>query len=234
MRIFTCTLIINLCFMPCIVSIAENTPEANEVSTTSMFTPASFEELPKPIVDFLEEHRYLIPDTFRSKTYPDSVFSNNVLKGEFEKKGQTDWAILCARDGYSRILIFLDEKTERVLTLNLAHEFYFRNPNDIKYYGYSIFILKTDKIKLEQALHELILSEEGFTRFKVSYLDKDETDESIWNTLSNLQEYEKISLPDHIVASDFIHAGIEYYYVEKASSIYYLHKGYWYIFPGAD
>ena len=234
MKILTCTLIFHLCFIPCMVSNAENISRDNEVSNTSKLTPASFKELPQPIVDFLEEHRYLIPETFRSEVFPNNVYSNNVLKGEFEKKGQTDWAILCARDGYSRILIFLDEKTERVLTLNLAREIKFINPEDIIYYGYYRYINKMDKIKLEQALHELILSEGSFTRFKASYLDKDETDESIWDILSNRQDYEKISLPDHFVASDFTHAGIEYYYVEKGSSIYYLHKGYWYIFPGAD
>jgi hypothetical protein len=31
---------------------------------------------------------------------------HNVIKGEFTRKGQTDWAVLCSLNGFSSILVF--------------------------------------------------------------------------------------------------------------------------------
>jgi len=63
-------------------------------------SPKEFTELPNNIALELENRGYTIPQTFVS-TAP-----HNVIYGEFKKKGQTDWAILCSKDYDSSILVF--------------------------------------------------------------------------------------------------------------------------------
>jgi hypothetical protein len=62
--------------------------------------PNAIPELPTAVIQELDR---------RACTIPQEVFSkkpNNVVKGEFAKRGQTDWAVLCSVKGVSRILVF--------------------------------------------------------------------------------------------------------------------------------
>ncbi len=62
--------------------------------------PAAFRELPGNIVREMER---------RGCKVPQEVYTNkphNVIKGEFARRGQTDWAVLCSVKGVSRILVF--------------------------------------------------------------------------------------------------------------------------------
>ncbi len=61
--------------------------------------PSAFAELPRKIVSQLEARGCTIPQT--RAPYP-----HNVIRGEFAKKGQTDWAVLCSKEGQTRILVF--------------------------------------------------------------------------------------------------------------------------------
>jgi hypothetical protein len=64
------------------------------------FQPAAFPELPHNVVRDLQR---------RGCTIPQEVFTksrNNVIRGEFAKPGQTDWAVLCSVEGVSTILVF--------------------------------------------------------------------------------------------------------------------------------
>jgi hypothetical protein len=62
--------------------------------------PTAFPELPGGVIHELER---------RGCTIPQEAFSkgrNNVIRGQFAKPGQTDWAVLCSVKGVSAILVF--------------------------------------------------------------------------------------------------------------------------------
>lgn len=62
--------------------------------------PAEFPELPKGVVAALQRRGCTIPQV------PMIGGRHNVIKGEFLKPGETDWAVLCSVGGVSSILIF--------------------------------------------------------------------------------------------------------------------------------
>ena len=61
--------------------------------------PVSFTRAPAKVVEALENHRCLIPQS-AGDTVP-----HNVIKGSFSRPGQTDWAALCSRAHASTVLI---------------------------------------------------------------------------------------------------------------------------------
>jgi hypothetical protein len=62
--------------------------------------PAGFPQIPRNIVRELRRRGCTVPqETFSNKP-------NNVIRGEFAKSGQTDWAVLCSVNGVSTILVF--------------------------------------------------------------------------------------------------------------------------------
>jgi hypothetical protein len=62
--------------------------------------PASFPQLPGPVVRDLQRRGCTIPQESFTKN------PHNVIQGEFSKRGQTDWAVLCSVKGVSTILVF--------------------------------------------------------------------------------------------------------------------------------
>jgi hypothetical protein len=64
--------------------------------------PESFSELPRQIKTILIKERCRIPQG----TIQGKVVAINVVSGELAKKGQTDWAVLCSRDGNHYIRVF--------------------------------------------------------------------------------------------------------------------------------
>ena len=63
-------------------------------------SPAAFPELPTNLVRELQRRGCTIPQETFSKR------RNNVIKGQFAKPGQLDWAVLCSVKGVSTILVF--------------------------------------------------------------------------------------------------------------------------------
>ena len=63
-------------------------------------SPAAFPELRTNLVRELQRRGCTIPQ----ETY--SGRRNNVIKGEFAKPGQMDWAVLCSVKGVSTVLVF--------------------------------------------------------------------------------------------------------------------------------
>lgn len=63
-------------------------------------SPASFPQLPANLVSDLQRRGCTIPQEAFTK-HP-----HNVIKGQFARPGQTDWAVLCSRKGASSILVF--------------------------------------------------------------------------------------------------------------------------------
>jgi hypothetical protein len=62
--------------------------------------PSTITELPREIASSLETQGCTIPQVY-DRTQP-----SNVIKGSFADRGQTDWAVLCSRNGRSSLLIF--------------------------------------------------------------------------------------------------------------------------------
>lgn len=61
--------------------------------------PTAFPELPKNIVGDLQRRHCKIPQLLHEKRV-------NVIKGEFAKRGQTDWAALCEVAHTTSILVY--------------------------------------------------------------------------------------------------------------------------------
>ena len=62
--------------------------------------PSAFAELPPNIRRELERRGCTVPQVSADKK------PQNVIKGEFTRKGQTDWAVLCSVNQISTILVF--------------------------------------------------------------------------------------------------------------------------------
>src|SRR5437867_7834764 len=62
--------------------------------------PSSFKQLPKDLIQELERRRCTVPQVWGSRQ------PGNVIRGEFLRKGQSDWAVLCSVNMKSSILVF--------------------------------------------------------------------------------------------------------------------------------
>ena len=62
--------------------------------------PTAFPVLPASVVRELQRRGCTIPQEAYSKTL------NNVISGEFARRGQRDWAVVCPIEGASSILVF--------------------------------------------------------------------------------------------------------------------------------
>ncbi len=83
-------------------------------AATLRLSPAIFLQLPKNIVRYLEGRGCTIPQTYLSRE------PHNVISGEFARRGQTDWAVLCSRGGESSILVFWRGSTKSVAEIAKA------------------------------------------------------------------------------------------------------------------
>lgn len=69
-------------------------------SAISRLPPSAFSQLPENIVEYLHHKGCTIPQSYmRSEPH-------NVISGEFARRGQTDWAALCSRNGQSSVIVF--------------------------------------------------------------------------------------------------------------------------------
>lgn len=69
-------------------------------SATVRLSPTAFPELPAGIVRTLLARGCTIPQVWGVEK------SHNVIHGEFARRGQTDWAVLCSRNRESAVLVF--------------------------------------------------------------------------------------------------------------------------------
>ncbi len=75
----------------------------------SEFTPsAKCPKMPKQIVSYLEQLNCTIPQSYFIKNH------HNAFQGEFTRRGQYDWAVLCSRNNTSSILMFWNSQTKNV------------------------------------------------------------------------------------------------------------------------
>ena len=75
---------------------------------TGRLAPEAFPELPQNIMQDLQARGCTIPQPYSS------LERHNVIHGEFARKGQVDWAVLCSQNRVSSILIFWDSSREEV------------------------------------------------------------------------------------------------------------------------
>ena len=110
--------------VPRVLLTAETVFVARENLPVKRLPPSAFPELPRRIVRELEAEGCAIPQ-------PDETLAGsgqyNVIRGEFVRKGQRDWAVLCSRDGQSAIRVFWTKHTACLSE--------FRRDDDSKYVG---------------------------------------------------------------------------------------------------
>ena len=82
----------------CLGQPLENIEKAD--TETVRLSPTAFPELPRGIVTELQRRGCTIPQV------PMVRGRHNVIKGEFLRPGQTDWAVLCSVSRVSSILVF--------------------------------------------------------------------------------------------------------------------------------
>ena len=81
---------------------------------TRRLPPAAFPGLPDDLVVGLQKEGCTIPQVVHASE------AHNIIRGEFLKPGQTDWAVLCSKERTSSILIFREGspvKTSEIATL---------------------------------------------------------------------------------------------------------------------
>jgi len=75
--------------------------------------PSDFATLPAPIRSSLEQRGCTIAqDTSRHRPH-------NVIRGQFERPGQQDWAVLCMRGQSTQLLIYWESRVARLDSLSV-------------------------------------------------------------------------------------------------------------------
>jgi hypothetical protein len=77
-------------------------------SATIRLSPAAFPELPAGIIRALLARGCTIPQEWGVEK------PHNVIRGEFARRGQTDWAVLCSRNMESALLVFWNGAADSV------------------------------------------------------------------------------------------------------------------------
>ncbi|HLM62290.1 MAG TPA: hypothetical protein VK308_15920 [Pyrinomonadaceae bacterium] len=102
--------------------------------------PSDFKELPEEIIKELEKRKCTIPQIWHSKT------PHNVISGEYSKKGQKDWAVLCSINRISSILIFWNGSTKNAAEIGKSEDLgYFQTVDSNNEMGFSRAIATVDK-----------------------------------------------------------------------------------------
>ncbi len=96
--------------------------------------PSAFSKLPVAVVKQLEAHGCAIPQVF------DKPEPHNVIRGQFARKSQIDWAVLCSKKGSSTILVFWGKPTKCGTELALTEERNFLQEIENGRIGYSRMI----------------------------------------------------------------------------------------------
>ena len=99
MRLFTTLFLTLIALSLSHGSHAQDRWEVADASTVRL-PPAAFSQLPENVVRYLQGRGCTIPQTYMSAD------PHNVISGEFARKGQTDWAVLCSRGRESSIMVF--------------------------------------------------------------------------------------------------------------------------------
>lgn len=105
---------------------------------------SDFVELPKNIQHSLEARGCVIPQVY------DESHPHNVIRGQFFKKGQKDWAVLCSKKGTSAILIFKSGSTKSIAEIESSEDKKWIQSYGDDQYGFSRQIIIADKKQILQ------------------------------------------------------------------------------------
>ena len=86
---------------------AQDKWEAADLSVQRL-SPTAFPQLPGRIISYLTARGCTVPQPFGA-TGP-----TNVISGEFMRRGQLDWAVLCSRNRSSSVFVFWNGSIENV------------------------------------------------------------------------------------------------------------------------
>jgi hypothetical protein len=105
-------------------------------SMTVRVPPSAFPELPTSLVRWLTKCGCQIPQPYEQPKGEKA----NVIHGEFDHRGQTDWAVLCSQNRVSSIFVFWGGSPASVDTLFTAPDLNFLQEVDPGKIGYSRLI----------------------------------------------------------------------------------------------
>ena len=105
-------------------------------SMTVRLPPAAFPEVPAPLLRWLTKCECRIPQPYERPKGERA----NVIHGEFDHRGQTDWAVLCSQNRVSSILVFWGGSPAQVDTLFTAPDLNFLQEVNPGKLGYSRLI----------------------------------------------------------------------------------------------
>ena len=85
---------------------------------------SSFPDLPTPIQDLLNRHGCLIPQTYQAHR------PENVVHASLERRGSSDWAVLCSAQGTVSLLVFFASNVAQPLIIASEPETRRLQPHD--------------------------------------------------------------------------------------------------------
>ena len=110
---------------------------------TLRLEPTAFSRLPRNIVLSLQKRNCTVPQTFSNST------PHNVIRGQFARRGQFDWAILCSRNRVSSILVFWNGSTKSVAEIARSEDKgYLQTIDDTANIGFSRAIDVAGKVHI--------------------------------------------------------------------------------------
>jgi hypothetical protein len=97
-----CVVLLFVAIIPALAQLPDDLKRKFDAAEheTVRLPPASFPELPRNVIWELQRRGCTIPQVagFNKK--------QNVIRGEFARAGQTDWAVLCAGAGFVELYVF--------------------------------------------------------------------------------------------------------------------------------
>ena len=119
---------------------ASPTPSEREQSgqKARRLPPSAFAQLPPEVLSQLESRRCTVPQVYDIST------PHNLIRGSFALKGQTDWAVLCSKEGQSSILIFWGKPTQCPGELALEKDAEIEYSRKLNHYALKVHRLHRD------------------------------------------------------------------------------------------
>lgn len=122
---------------------AGSEPQSGYQATIRRLPPAAFSNLPQQIRSALQARGCTIPQAY------DTQAPDNVIRGEFLKRGQYDWAVLCSLNENSSILVFWGGSDIKVSELAPSPEEHWLQGIGDGRYGFSREIFVATKKHIE-------------------------------------------------------------------------------------
>jgi hypothetical protein len=77
---------------------------------------ASFPALPAAVAEQLEQRKCMVPQTYEAKA------PENVVRASLERKGSSDWAVLCSVNGVTTLYVFFQSQPGNPIVLRAQRD----------------------------------------------------------------------------------------------------------------